>query len=66
MTEPDYVDVRSRRRRSPLAGKFTMVRRLCPSCRYAWDSSTYHGKDDETRCPRCGAPVPGDSYERRS
>jgi tRNA(Ile2) C34 agmatinyltransferase TiaS len=64
VTEPEHVDVRDRRRRSSLAGKFVTVRRLCNACGYAWGSVTYHGKGDETRCPRCGEAVPGDSYER--
>ena len=64
MTEPEYVSVGRRRKRSPLAGKFVTVRRLCPACGYAWDSVTYHGKGDETMCPRCKEAVPGDSYER--
>jgi len=51
-------------RRSDLAGRRSTVRRLCPMCTYAWESRTWYRKGDETVCPKCGAPVPGDSLDR--
>ena len=46
---------------------YSMVRRrrLCPTCLFKWESFTFYHKGLFTKCPKCGADVPGDSLAKK-
>lgn len=59
MSEDEAVEVtrRVRRPRGPDAPRWW---RHCPSCLFEWLSDTAFGVGDVTKCPKCGADVPGE------
>ena len=63
MAEDEVVEEVRPFRRGPRTVRVPYTR-ICTTCDFEWPSLTTYTKGDFTKCPHCGAKVPGESRRR--